>query len=115
MSSISPSWTALALLTGLGAGYLLALLISSRRRWSGEAELMRTLAALSNEVVALREAVQSVRGVDHETRSVRGVDHETRSVRSVRTTNTSEFMSACSESVVDSEDEFFDPASAPAL
>ncbi len=107
MSSISPSWTTVALLTGLGVGYLLALLASSRRRWSDQTEILRTLATLSTEVAALREAVESVRRVDPEMRSVR-------SVRSVRTANTSDFMSAQSESVMDSEDEFFDPVTPPA-
>ena len=94
MSSVNPSWTAVVLLAGLGAGYVLACLLTTHKR--SDPELTRTIAALSSEVTRLREVVEAVRSVE------RG-----RSVRSVRSVETSDFVSARSESM-DSDDEFFE-------
>ncbi len=91
MSSVNPSWTAVVLLAGLGAGYVLACLLTTHKR--SDPELTRTIAALSSEVTRLREVVEAVRSVE------RG--------RSVRSVETSEFVSARSESM-DSDDEFFE-------
>ncbi len=92
MSSVSPPWTAVALLAGLGAGYLLACLLT--RHKSTDPQLSRTIAALSSEVARLREVVEAVKSVERGRRSVRSVE-------------TSDFVSAQSESI-DSDDEFFE-------
>ena len=106
-SSHSWTYTALGVFAGLGAGYLIALLIARLTRTrpqrqqpsSRDQELLRTLNTLSSEVARLREAVTESRGA-WSGRSMRTVD------------SSSEFVTACSESV-ESDDEFFDITATP--
>lgn len=102
MSSYN-TWTysTIAVLTGLGAGYLIALLTTrqSRRQLINDSELVQAITSLSAEVVRLREVLQTSISVEH-------AQSRQRSVHTVA--STSDFMSARSESIDSEDDEFFD-------